>query len=480
MAREKRQLHTQKSSKPMWPWVLGGVLVLGVGIGLGVLFSDGHKGEPGSIGPIAKNEKEGQNGNFEEALAGNGDSDGGDVDLPKGKGDGVAGSNSGLFEFIKKNRVYLVPTAAGQSRIAEDDSRLKNPPLGTFFKALKEHNKANFAKKENPDPFEAVTWANGPDPMGLKADTPVRYDSAGGTQAKPLQYDLGPMTALASSLNPASKAAGIYFQFPKQRQWFHIQGKDIESFYLVPVETGRYPALVTMKVAEAIEFDDGTLTTKVDAKISMAVRKLLKDNKTSDKIMLRAGASLAQWGLAYVNTEETIDFKKVHLEPKIAAANSKVKQLTHFVTWTDNALKDLFPVAQRVADARAQVKADKRNDPKKKAEVARQTAAYAKIITIYLTKGSPVPGLDAHKANLAKEAGQILLGKTNIAAAKKTWEQRKKNLPKAAKAELSKWESKNHQQAEWGRFKKHQMFYLGGSMGVDGAAVVPLVQFTNK
>ena len=28
MAREKRKLHPEKSSKPMWPWLLGGILVL--------------------------------------------------------------------------------------------------------------------------------------------------------------------------------------------------------------------------------------------------------------------------------------------------------------------------------------------------------------------------------------------------------------------------------------------------------------------
>ena len=61
-----------------------------------------------------------------------------------------------------------------------------------------------------------------------------------------------------------------------------------------------------------------------------------------------------------------------------------------------------------------------------------------------------------------------------------TWEERKKNLPEAAKAEAEKWKDKKHQLAEWGKFKKHRVFYLEGTIGISPKKKVPLVQFSQK
>ncbi len=575
MAREKRQLHPQKSS---WPGLLAGVAVLVllvVGIGVGVILLGGRKDGPTP------------NGKFAKKPDGNGEKGGVDIasipgEKPEAQETRGDKSNSTFLEFLGQSRVFLVSTTGGQAEFRENDARLKGSLLGEFFKALKTHNQANFTKSENPDPFEAATWAKGPDPMKLKGDTQIPYDSSGGTQAKPLQYDLGPMTALASSLNPASKAAGIYFQFPgDKRQWIHIKGKGIEPFYLVPVERGRYPALITLKVAEGIEFDEGSMIAKVDPKIKRAIVKLLKENNASQKIMLRAGAPLDKWGAAHGNTTDTIDFKKAYLESKIVAANAKVTNLKHFVQWTDNALKDLFPAAQKVRDARAAVEGnktglqelvklgqtytveekkarallsslgintpqkyayyfkgkkdlrliDERRDlsankahdqlftdrsgkqnvsakqkfqddlrvycraranwenknkdmvrrnqelPRKQAALKKQETAFTRISVLYLGKGSTVPGLDAYKANLAKDAGQVLLGKATLSTAKRKWEDSKKKMPEDSRAGVAKWNDKMHQMNEWEKFKKHQVFYLTGNMGIDGAAVMSLVQF---
>ena len=82
------------------------------------------------------------------------------------------------------------------------------------------------------------------------------------------------------------------------------------------------------------------------------------------------------------------------------------------------------------------------------------------------------------KTTLAKDAGLIMSGETILAAAKKTWEDRKNKLPrKSTKDEVAKWNDKKHQKAEWNRFKQHQVFYLGGNIGIVNKAMVSLVQF---
>ncbi len=575
MAREKRQLHPQKSSKP---WLLAGVAVLVllvVGIGVGVILLGGSKDGPDPNGQLAKN----PDGNGEKGGANIASITGEQPEIQEIRGDE---SNSTFLEFLGKSRVFLVPTTGGQAEFGEDDPKMKNPPLETFFKALKVHNKANFTKSENPDPFEAATYSIGPDPMKLKGVRRIPYDSTGGTQAKPVQYDLEAITALASGLNPASKPAGIYFEFPgDKRQWIHIKSKGFEPFYMVPVERGRYPALINLKVAEGIEFDEESMIAKVDPEIKRAIGKLLKENNASQKIMLRAGAPLDKWGAAHGNIMDTIDFKKAYLEPKIAAANAKVTNLKHFVQWTDNALKDLFPAAQKVRDARAALEAnktglqelaklgrtftaeekkarallsslgintpqqyayyfkgkkdlrliDERRDlsankahdqlftdrsgkqnvsakkkfqddlraycrartywenkkkdvvrrhqgfPEKQAALKTQETAFTRTSVLYLGRGSTVPGLDAYKATLAKDAGQVLLGKVTLSTAKRKWEDSKKKMPEDSRAGVVKWNDKMHQMNEWEKFKKHQVFYLGGGMGIDGAAVMSLVQF---
>ena len=599
-----------KDLSQKWMYIGGGIIGACVLLVMFLLVSamfDGDDGDnggvDGTIAGIDQNETEtGQNKNNVGDSTGNGGKKGGlgigalIGGTPKEKGNGgkektpkQATANPKLYEFVKKNRVYLVPTVDGQAGFRENDAVLKDLHLGAFFKALKVHYNANKIET-NPAPLEAATWAEGPNPMGLKADISIPYISNGGTQTRPVQYDLGPMTALASSLNPASKPAGVYFQFRQQRQWIHIQGKDIEPFYLVPLETGRYPALVTLKVAKGIVFDDGTMTATVDPKIIEAITKLLMDNKASKKVELRAGAPLATWGLAHVNTTDTIDFKQAHLDQQIKMAGTLVTQLKSFVKVTDYAIRDLFPAANAVAEARAKAeaadpdmahlnkvkqvrnralaKADKvmrrydcyrfferktlegiwksgrnndgrggkaimemnalflaatddpnfkdPNDPLQiisksdyimqkcgdyflaedevvfaqetvdgneeenklmRAEIKRQEAAYGKISVLYLGKGSPVPGLDAFKANLAKDAGQIMLGNTTLDTTKTRWEKRKENMPVKAGEDLAMWNGKPHQQAEWERFKKHQVFYLGGKVGLGSTTVLSLVEF---
>ena len=68
-------------------------------------------------------------------------------------------------------------------------------------------------------------------------------------------------------------------------------------------------------------------------------------------------------------------------------------------------------------------------------------------------------------------------GKTVLAAAKKTWEQRKKKMPGDSRSKAAEWNDKNHQKNEWEKFKKHQVFYLGGNIGIVNKAMVSLVQF---
>ena len=61
MAREKRKLHSEKSSKPMWPWLLGGVLVivlLIVGIKLGGMFLDKVKKGDTSVKAVMEEGKD--------------------------------------------------------------------------------------------------------------------------------------------------------------------------------------------------------------------------------------------------------------------------------------------------------------------------------------------------------------------------------------------------------------------------------------
>ena len=479
MAREKRQLHTQKSSKPIWPWLLGAVLVLvllGGGIGLGVLLSGGLKDDPNPIGPIAKNEVE-DNGKDDGPGAdpvtvvppnGNAKGGGGNGDNPE-----PPKANPQLYEFFKDHRVYLVPTKAGQAGILGNDPRMKTgSSLGAFFRMLKEHNNANKLKR-NPDKFETATYVMGPDPRNLNGEKSIPYIPNGGTQVRPVQYDLGPVTALADKLTPASKPAGIYFNYLRsdQGQWTYIKGKSIEPFYLVPVETGRYPPLVTLNVAAGIEFDDETMTAGVNIEITEAIKKLIKDSNSPTKIMLRAGAPLATWGLAHVNTTETIDFKKAHLDPQKAVAmlRGNNPHLAQYEKWTNDAISYYFPAAQAVVEAK------KRKDLLKALE---KTAAYTEISLRFVKGGSSVPGLDDHKADLTKDAIAIAQGQMTLAAARKSWEAKMKEMKVAgANAEAAKWDDKQHQQAEWERFKKHPVFYLAGSMGVGDKALLPLVLF---
>ena len=481
MAREKRKLHPEKSSRSMWPWLLGGSLVLVLlitGIGLGVLLSRGFKDDPVPIGPIVKNEKENQKENSGGIQQGNRKKGGLGIGsliegTTKAKGEWGNGNDSEIFDFIKKNRVYLVPTTAGQSGFTSKDSVLnEDSHLGAFFKALKAHYNDNRVKK-TPDKFEAATYSMGPDLEKLSSEKPIPYIPDGGTQVRPVQYDLGSMTALASPLNPAKKPAGIYFEFPRQRQWINIRGKDIESFYLVPLETGRYPALVTVKVAEGIVFDDEIMTARVDPRISEAIKKLLKENNFSNTFMLRAGAPLATWGLAHVNHKETIDFKEAHLEPQKAAAKfkkGKTPRITTFSKWTNDAISNYFPAAQEVAEAK------KTNDILK---TLQKLQTYTMITARYLKIAeSQIPGLDDHKAALTKDAVAIVEGRMTMEAARKTWETKMENMKTAdGQAEAVKWDDKQHQQTEWERFKQHRVFYLAGKMGVGNKAVLSLVQF---
>ncbi len=588
-------------SSRKWIYIGGGVIavcVLGVLI-LGATVFFGSDDEPDPNGQLAKKPGEGTNNPAEGNPGSNGEKGGVDIGaLLGGNGNGKGGTETGpdpkpvttapanpqLYEFIANHRVYLVPTTGGQAEFGEDDPKMKNPPLETFFKALKVHNKANFTKSENPDPFEAATYSIGPDPMKLKGVRRIPYDSTGGTQAKPVQYDLEAITALASGLNPASKPAGIYFEFPgDKRQWIHIKSKGFEPFYMVPVERGRYPALINLKVAEGIEFDEESMIAKVDPEIKRAIGKLLQQNNASQKIMLRAGAPLRKWGAAHGNIMDTIDFSKAYLQPRLAQAKAKVNQLNHFTTWTDKAIATLFPAAKDVADAKRKAENPGGNNPRAaewreavkakkeaydkadkamkhlggynffggktldqigpmslsvndrflntfKAEatyppglngfkapasqhmtqacenyatardevrrlelengklkqrltalqdaVKQQQAAFANISRPYLTKGSPVPGLDVFKESLAADAGQILLGKKTFAAVSKDWEGKKAEMPKEAKADLAKWATQEHHKAEWGKFKKHKIFYLAGTLGgVGSPVVVSLVQF---
>tara|TARA_B100000959_G_scaffold277940_2_gene335359 strand:- start:3594 stop:5063 length:1470 start_codon:yes stop_codon:yes gene_type:complete len=486
MAREKRQLHSQKSS---WPWLLVGALVLvfsALGIVVGVVLSGKLKGDSDPAGQLAKNGKGGPGQG--EIGVGNpkGDSGKGSPERkpgvnigsllggkPKVEGIEDDGINSPLLELIKKNRVYLVLTKAGQSGFTQNAPVLNEDlHLGAFFKAIEAHHKDNNVK-QSPDKFEAATYAMGPDPTQLRADRPIPYVSNGGTQARPVQYDLGPITALANALNPARRPAGIYFSFPRleKRQWTHIEGKAIEPFYLVPMEVGRYPALVILTVTDGIEFDDETMTAGVKTEITEAIKKLIKDSNFPTKTMLRAGAPLATWGLAHVNTGETIDFKKAHLEPQKAVANLKGNNpnLAQYEKWTNEAISHYFPAAQAVAEAK------KRNDILKALE---KTAAYTEMSLRFVKGGSSIAGLDKHKEELTRDAVEIVQGRMTIQVARKKWEAKMKEMKVAgAKAEAAKWDEKEHQQAEWERFKKHQVFYLAGSMGIGNRAVVPFVQF---
>ena len=616
-SQRKRQLNDPSQK---WMYIGGGVIgacvLLVMILVVGSMFSG--DGEP--IAGVDKNESEtGQNGGNVEDPNGDGNGGGSGTDpvtnaLSNGNGKGGGSgtdpvtnkplngngkpakptkADRALYDFITKKRIYLVRTQAGEAQIAENDPRMKeDAPLGVFFKALKDHNAANFTKKKNPDPFEAATFDYGPKPMKLSGGRTIRYDSKGGTQAKPVQYDLELMRVLASKLNAASKPAGIYFNFPSQRLWIHIQGNGFEPFYMVPLEVDRYSALVTMKANNGIEFDEGAMTAKVRPQISEAVKKLLLENESSTEIILRAGPPLATWGLAHNNNTDTIDFKKAHLDQQIKLARTKVDELKNFVQWTDNALRDLFPAAQKVADVRekleladpdlanlnrakrsrqrAFVKADgimkkykcyqyfngqtlsqlwlrgrkdnqggmavmqgnvlfigATNDPNFKdpadpnltisksdyimqicdeyflaadevvnaqqivdgkekknksmaAEVKRRQAAYGKISVLYLGKGSHVAGLDQYKQALAFDAGRVVLGSMALDEAKTKWKERKANLTAQAQKDLDRWNDKTHQKAEWGRFKKHQMFYLAEKIGTGSTIMVPLVQFTNK
>ena len=138
---------------------------------------------------------------------------------------------------------------------------------------------------------------------------------------------------------------------------------------------------------------------------------------------------------------------------------------------------EYFLAEDEVVFAQETVDGNEEENKLMRAEVKRQEAAYGKISVLYLGKGSPVPGLDTFKANLAKDAGQIMLGNTTLDTTKTRWEKRKENKPVKAGEDLAMWNGKPHQQAEWERFKKHQVFYLGRKVGLGSTTVLSLVEF---
>ena len=50
-------------------------------------------------------------------------------------------------------------------------------------------------------------------------------------------------------------------------------------------------------------------------------------------------------------------------------------------------------------------------------------------------------------------------------------------MPGDSRSKAAEWNDKNHQKNEWEKFKKHQVFYLGGNIGIVNKAMVSLVQF---
>ena len=84
-----------------------------------------------------------------------------------------------------------------------------------------------------------------------------------------------------------------------------------------------------------------------------------------------------------------------------------------------------------------------------------------------------------HKAQLVEDAEQIMSGRQTFSDAKKKWEDYKEQKKAAIQAATAKWNDKKHQKAEWEKFKKHQVFFLAGTIiGIESKKVVSLVQFS--
>ena len=136
-----------------------------------------------------------------------------------------------------------------------------------------------------------------------------------------------------------------------------------------------------------------------------------------------------------------------------------------------------FGAREKVNGLRGKMAKKQQEFQRKQATFIKETAAFTKINALYSSNNSGSPEIDVFKTTLAKDAGLIMSGKTVLAAAKKTWEQRKKKMPGDSRSKAAEWNDKNHQKNEWEKFKKHQVFYLGGKVGLGSTTVLSLVQF---
>ena len=373
MTRPKRKLNTKSSSGSLWPWVVGVaiLLVLLVGIGLGIALTGGNEkgGGAGGVDPLTGLPTD----------AGGGPGAGTDIgSLLNGTGTGGTGTGTGdpvvvvkppkadpkLLKFISENTVYLVGTTNGRFEMRGPENR--SDLLGDFFKALKAHDTKHgtFSPKKGDPPaaFSPATYAIGTDPINLKASQIIKYNAKGGTPVAPFHYHLDKMTIVMHNTNPAKKDKGIAFNFPgfatwgqAKRPWIHIAGKkdnSIKPFYLVPLETTRAAdALINLTVGGGIQFDDKAMTAKANPKTESAMKKLLNDNGLSGGIKFWAGAPLAKWGSAHVNSDKTINFKVVIADKKAILVFGK-NNIEAYKTNVKAAIDKLFPAAQAESKAK--------------------------------------------------------------------------------------------------------------------------------
>ena len=106
-----------------------------------------------------------------------------------------------------------------------------------------------------------------------------------------------------------------------------------------------------------------------------------------------------------------------------------------------------------------------------------KTEEYAKFSMQFVKRGSPIPGLDEHKATLAEDAVAILRGRMTLDTAKKKSEAKIKEL---ILAEVNMWDAPGFQQAAWDKFKQHPTFYLDctDNEGFGGHPAMLLIQFS--
>jgi len=367
----------RKLNDPARKWTLFGGIVIGVCILAGLMI--------GGISLLSSGDKK------PTTIASNGGApkgNGKDGSPPDGSGKGIAGilgknpdgtnpdgagkvkppvtpapsADPRIYEFISKNRVYLVPTTAGRYEIGRTDLMKRSGPLGAFFNALKEHDQKNgtFSTNKNPPAeFSRASFGIGPKPIELQPTEHIKYDPAGGTVGQPFHYLLGPMTVLTHSQNPAKKDAGIHFHFSDwaqwgqaKRPWIHVAGKSgsgIKPFYLVPLEiTQPSVALINLKVGGWIQFET-TMTAKAKPEIVSAMKKLLKDNGLGEDIRFWAGPP-GNWLSAHKKDKDIIDLKLYMAEKKRSAETSS-QNVEKNVQIVETAINKLFPAAQAVVAA---------------------------------------------------------------------------------------------------------------------------------